>query len=466
MSKRLALLFSMMAFICVVSCDSDNESSEECDKNFCDGNVANICENGQLSQITCPFGCENGLCSPLKCTNGQHSCAGNTPQQCINGVWYPQTRCNVSEVCRNGVCESRIPSDNCENDAMQCSNRGVPQKCIRTRWIDQTPCANGFTCVVGECKKTNSCTNGSLKCSDDGIPYKCENSIWKKQSACGANTVCKFGKCVENLDCGGVICAEDETCTNHVCVPNAQFSMIDGTKCDPETWVDYCTDDGEAVSCATLSGVYREKCAHGCVVADMTLLNDGEYWHPSFCDSDKSQLCRENDIYLEKYYCFSEKKVGDLKASYYESSYQCAEKIGGGYFALDYNDYYEATACLYGCDDNLHRCAELVCKEYCVGNVLNYCGESGSEEMDCTELDAFCRSFSKVDYADCFDSADICPEANATKTSCDIKNGKSIVTTRTCLSATNVTEDKMYWVKTSTKTCSGACNSSKTDCAQ
>lgn len=464
MSKRIALLLTMATATCMISCDSEDNS---CIQSSCDGSVLNVCHDGQIVEHkTCPNGCDGSQCieSMPAPYEGQTKCEGNTPMKYAGGTWNPQTPCAANQLCLQGICydQGTKTTDNCINDQVQCSKTGVPQKCINNSWVDQTACTTGFACIQGKCEQAGSyfCTEGKLKCNDQNTPVKCVSNEWIEQEACPENHGCLEGICVENPKCWNKHCKVDETCMNNVCVPSWELETPDGTKCDTNTWVDYCTNNNEAVSCAKTSGVYRIKCATGCVVADMTIANDNDPWFPAFCDTNKSQYCTEKDIYLESSYCFSEKDK--LGTTYYESSYQCAPKIGGGYFALDYNDYFDATGCPEGCDADNEHCAE--CIDKCNGNILDFCGEKDRQQLDCAELEAVCKSFSSVKIADCYDSSDECTELNSTKSKCDTTGGKGSVITWTCLHAENDKTDKNYWVKTATKACPAACNTAKTDC--
>ncbi len=450
----------------MISCDSEDSS---CIKSTCEGSVLNVCRDGQIVEHkTCPNGCSDSQCiaNAADAYEGQIKCEGNTPVRYTGGNWIPQTPCANYQRCLSGVCHNVADPENvCTGDQMRCSKYGVPQKCLQEIWTDQTPCAAGYECMSGKCepKAIQKCTEGKAICDNKGIPTKCIDGAWVEQATCTNNTTCKDGQCVEPPKCWNKQCAVDETCMNNVCVPNWQFDTPDGTKCNTETWVEYCNNENEAVSCASSKGVYRIKCSTSCVVVDLTIANNNEPWYPAFCDTDKSQYCTEKDIYLESYYCYSQTELNNK--TYYESSYQCAPKFGGGYFALDYLAYFDPKNCPEGCDSDNEHCAE--CVDKCNGNILNYCTETERKQIDCAgELDAVCKSFSSAHKADCFDTSDECEKLNETRTRCDLTGGKGSVTTWTCLHADNDQTAKNYWVKTATKACPAACNAEKTDCSK
>ncbi len=418
-------------------------------------------------QLPCPEGtiCTNGGCvSDLSCQDGERQCSGNVPVICSNGVWTKLSACEAGTTCEAGDCKSK----GCTTGSLKCDGNS-PMACVDGKWTTGSACSAGENCVLGRCvAKNDLCTEGSVRCSADGIPQKCVDGAWVGLDPCRLNEKCSVGSCVEKKKelCWNKECGINETCTNSVCVPNSELGVAKGAKCNPDTWVDYCMDDGTAVSCATTSGVYYISCPNGCKVGDFTMLMDGKPWFPAFCDTSWSQKC--SALSNEIPYCQSEKKSSG-EMVHFESTYQCVPAMGGGFFGMDYAGYDFYTNCKHGCDEDKKHCAVPTCDErdHCTGDVYSYCKEGVIEKLDCEkELEAVCREFSSVGKIECYDDSDLCEKEGNTRTRCDSSSMKGTLITYTCLKADNEPADKLYWVKTKTEACSGDCDSERIACAK
>ena len=376
--------------------------------------------------------------------------------------------CTSGMVCKDGLCVEPT-AGNCAEGTVQCLDGKEVQKCIGGKWNTLETCSTGYACIVDKCVKLGpvdtSCKKGEKKCSDSGVPQICGDSgNWLDQSACSGNTKCRNGNC-ESTICWKYECKDDETCVNHRCVPTWELTTPAGTKCDTDTWVDFCSDSGEVVSCAKKTGVYRMKCEQGCKVADLSVAMDGKTWIPAFCDTKWSAKC--TGYTSEIPYCSSE--VTANGKMYFEATYQCFPAYGGGYLGFDYGDsgYYDI--CTNKCDDKNEHCADLKCnvEDNCkANNVLSACSKGVMEDIDCKEYDMFCQEFTFNDkkYADCFDATDECLKLEDTKMSCSYKNSVGELSIWQCLKPDNSTNQKMYWIKTKTVNCENGCNATKNGC--
>ena len=456
--------------------DNCMSGSTKCDENSipnkCIGNrwvKMNPCSDGRT--------CVNGYCAkPVTtkaCNTGSMKCdSDGAPIICENNDWVKQDPCPKGKMCVYGKCTDMIKERECTNGSVKCGDNNAPIRCEGNAWVKKDPCPKDQKCVYGSCvgsTVTKECTGDSGQCTKDGVPQKCIDGKWTDQKPCGKDEKCSSGNCVATELCWNVTCKDDETCVNSVCVPNWELEAADGTKCDTDTFVEYCTDSGEAVACATTKGIYRNQCPEGCKVGDFTEIY-GDTWHPAFCDSFVSEFCKGTTP-EEVPYCSSEtKKDGGLL--YYESTYQCAPAFGGGYLALNYADFGYYTLCQYECDDDNLYCSKLPpvikCAEpdSCSGEELSYCSNGKIEKIDCVEFEAHCKSFAAHEYADCFDETDECTKLNEVKKSCETQNSVDILTEKTCLHADNDSGSKNYWVRTKRSACSKGCNQSKDGCAE
>ena len=420
MNRRIGVLF--LATLVLNACD---EEKNVCSESVCQGDVLVYCRQVEVVEVRCPFGCADGACMKL------------------------------GQVCENG--------------AVRCSEAGVPQMCTNNVWQDQTACVGEMTCRQGVCVQVETttedrvCDEGGKRCSRDGVPQICRDNRWEFQSACVGDAVCIDGEC-ERKTCGNDSCTSEETCVNDVCVPTAQLAMADGASCDPSTWVEYCSDANEAVSCASLKGVYRTQCSETrpCKVGDFTAFNDDTPWFPAFCDSPLSSHCYETT--LEIPYCTSVESDSGVK--FYEATYICAPTYDG-FMALDYAEFGYLTTCeKNGCDDTQTICSDsAVCDsdDDCEGDVLKYCSNGQFVEMDCEEYEAVCRATTLDNgarVANCFLEDDVCTTVGETKTSCT--NG--VQTTRTCVHSE--VDGKNYWMKSSAIRCATQCKKSGVECAK
>ena len=415
--RTTCVALCLLAAPLLAACESD----PECSQSRCEGDVAVMCHDGVRIERPCPYGCSDGRCQK-----------------------------------RSG----------CTEKATRCSADGVPQVCLGNAWKDLSPCKSPAVCHGGKCATPQTqkagCDEGRTRCSSDGVPQKCVGGIWVFQKPCGELEFCKDGACAANT-CGAARCAGDETCVNSVCVPSWQLSVANGAKCNPDTWVDYCSDANEVVSCSSQTGVYRDACTsqRPCTVGDFSAVM-GSPWSPAFCNSPLVTLCY--DTAAEIPYCT--KDTAANPSFYFENTIQCGPSPSGGFLAVDYAEYYESTKCPNGCDTTQTACADApACAEpeTCDGDVLHTCRSDGTPyALNCAELDAVCRKFTYTRgyYANCFEASDACKQRGATKLSCD----GSTLTTHTCLAADGDASGALYWAVTSRLHCAKGCNDAKTGC--
>ncbi|MBQ9393894.1 MAG: hypothetical protein IJU23_00020 [Proteobacteria bacterium] len=464
MRKNWACLGALLLAACVASCDDNGDNS--CTVSTCLGNVAQVCKNGVIESMACPIGCRDGACINANdfCVDNARRCKDALPQFCSGQQWHDLAACPSGTVCSEGNCVNPVVIE-CKESEVRCYDGKELQNCVGGKWNTKETCPTGYACIVDKCVKLGtSCNQGDKKCSDSGIPQVCDaNGKWIDRPACSGNMKCRNGSC-ESTICWKTECKADETCVNHRCVPNWELTTAAGTKCDPDTWVDYCSDKGEVVSCAVKTGVYRTKCELGCKVTDLSIAMDGKTWIPAFCDTKWSELC--TGFTSEIPYCTSE--VTANGKMYFEATYQCFPAYGGGYLGFDYGDagYYEL--CTNKCDDNKEHCADLKCEveDSCKQNVLAACSKGKMEDIDCTEYDMFCREYSYNDrkYADCFDANDECQVLEDVKMACAYKNSVGELSLWKCLKPDNSTDQKLYWVKTKVVNCENGCNNTKDGC--
>ena len=398
MRQWFGLGLGLLLMASQVSCEEDShlETKVLCVSGLCQGNVAYSCENGLSVAKVCPFGCALGQCLPM-CTEGMKQCSSvGVPQICLQGTWVDQTACVNGNVCENGACVPALGNDDCVNDSIRCA-AGIPQKCIQQVWVNQPACGmdqvcrqgicisnqtcvmgqtqcsggipqtcvngvwisragcgDGYTCVSGKCQPVAGCQEGSPKCGTNDRPYECIGGQWVEQAACPEHSKCTSGQCIplENELCWDISCSQEEVCINSVCVPQKQLTMHHGDACDTETWVDYCTDADEAVTCVS-NKVYIAVCPTGCRVIDFSMLMDGQKWFPAFCDTKWTSRCQY--ISNEIPYCVAEHTASGIQ--YYESTYQCVPVFGGGYIGFDYGLYQFSKPCSFGCDVAGEHCA-------------------------------------------------------------------------------------------------------------
>lgn len=470
MRNKWACFGLALLVVCGASCD-DNEN-HSCTVSTCLGNIAQICRQGVIESFACPIGCRDGACLTADdvCTENSRRCKNEVPQFCSGQQWRDLAACTAGTICRDGSCVSAVQTE-CVDGNLQCSNGNDVQKCVSGRWITIQTCQNGYACIFDKCVELGSgpaCTKGDKRCSSDGLPQICDaDGNWLDQASCPNNTRCQNGACESTL-CWKSICKDDETCLNFRCVPNWELTTPAGTECDPESWVDYCSNENEVVSCAKKTGVYRTKCDLGCKVIDLSIAMDGKTWIPAFCDTKWSEKC--SGYTNEIPYCSSE--VTSNGKLYFQATYQCFPAFGGGYFGIDYGDsgYYEI--CTNKCDVKNEYCADPKCEveDSCSGNVLSACSNGVLEDIDCTDYDMSCRQFTHNSnhYADCFDSIDECKSLEETKMKCEYKNSVGVLSLWTCLNPDNESggsNQKMYWVKTKSINCENGCNADKTGCS-
>ena len=206
MKKRYFLGFLALVLSTMVSCGSDDKSSDE------------ACNNAD----------------DVRCHEGR-------PQKCIDHTWTDQTPCGKNQTCDAGQCvDNSSPHNDCAANAVQCSYSGVPQKCSNGEWIDQDNCKTGEQCVDGKCIV---CKENAIQCSDTDVPQICKDGHWVNQAACEGEEVCSGGKCAKPIT---LVCLDNtmrcsETGRPQICKNNA---WEDDTACSDDR---ECKDDGRCV---------------------------------------------------------------------------------------------------------------------------------------------------------------------------------------------------------------------------
>ncbi len=197
---------------CPFGCIDDACVSDKCTDSSCkDSSTLLACENGKLKTVHCPNGCEKNACKEKsgteepkhdeKCTDGEKSCARDRITQCVNGEWQ------VSWVSCPGECEKGVcTGDPCTEGDKKCDENN--QMICKDGVWHLTECPNG--CEGGECKDGDaSCTDGDKKC-EDNTAMICEDGDWK-------TTPCEYGcvegECVSPCEDGDVKCNQDELLT-------------------------------------------------------------------------------------------------------------------------------------------------------------------------------------------------------------------------------------------------------------
>ena len=383
------------------------------------------CNNGAITETSCPFGCSNNACN--ECSNGDSVCNlddDNLINKCVDGHWTttncefgcnsekkicydcPQDniyqRCSDDNTsllkCENGIlseafCKfgcSKDTCNECTTDAKQCSESS-PQKieiCVDGHWgtISET-CVNGCKNAKCTCEEDGSDCDGNnmIICKDGYIdkvdcPYGCKNGTCRtlESVSCqiGAtkcefdNGVAKFYECTDSMlwddgrECETKFC--DAKKTDCGCEPESIKQI-----CENQLLIeDICVNEGEI----TYYNSTKKPCISPNHCRDNECVCDDD---DTMCEGNHILVCKDgtwnNDN--KKIVCFKSESEGNNDVSGYCS-----------------NGTFKELLCTkgLGCTD------ESGCNE-CV-NLSSKCSDNGNEIIKCnaehrwSELPTLCEN--------------------------------------------------------------------------
>ena len=269
--------------VCTVQC---LENQENCNGTCADintdpgncGGCGNVCNDNEV--------CIEGSCK-FYCPSGQEACG----EACFN-LNTDSTHCGKCDVvCEKGMtCESGSCTSICKPEETFCEESETCAD-LTNAFANCSTCGHaceaGQVCLKGECRQ--NCGESAVACNGSCIDPASNASF------CGAK-----GKCTDDLseseDFKGIECAQNETCTDGLCVCSADTD----TKCliasedenaryacvDPKLNAAYCgcTAESAGLNCETLPNVIEGSCADG--VCSFTC-------KPGYadCDNDPSNGC-------------------------------------------------------------------------------------------------------------------------------------------------------------------------------
>lgn len=252
---------------CVSSGDCDDGDS--CTVDTCD---SGICNNVPLcaSNAACNDG---NTCTSDVCVNG---CCMNTPL-CMAASDCDDQDPSTTDVCLNGCCANRRSDDLCEgmscDDADPCNGA---ETCVAGRCVPGTPpnCADGDPCTTDSCDSATGCAHDPVVCGDEES--------------------CVNGVCVPFDPCFAVLCDDFDPCTTGACVVESGEAICEffPVQCPPgficangscvRSCFDPC-DDGDACT-------ENDRCANGFCVGTTIVCDIGFQCVDGDCLSVTSEL--------------------------------------------------------------------------------------------------------------------------------------------------------------------------------
>jgi len=281
------------------SCTSDADCTAggdhvvgTCNKyGFCEY-TADIC-----SVVTCP--------APFECDEVEGCIL--RPQTCDDGELNDQNAC-TTDVCDPVFGRVTHVVQNCDDDDPNTTDLCVDGSCQFTLNCGGG-CDDGDPCTLDSCDPQHGCQHPPVDC---GEGFTCENATCKpyctKNSDCVDSNPCTVGTCdvdygkCEYAQRGDTTCADADSTTTDVCIPDASQTM--GFRCEnlptdctggcddgnPCT-VDICTTEGTCSSSAIPCGPGTVCQAGQCMLAPCSLDSDCDDGNPCTVNSCSGGLC-------------------------------------------------------------------------------------------------------------------------------------------------------------------------------
>ena len=288
----------MVLFARCGEADSDRCEGVECnDQNPC---TDDLCDpaSGECSYIAvtenapCDFDGLPGLCRSGVCVDAGF-CEGvdcDDENACTNDVCIRATGdCSYAAVAENTPCSfGGLPglcrSGECENarlcEGVSCDDHNectenlcnpVNGECVFTPVPDNTTCDFGDfpgLCRTGECEDAQLCEGVSCddhnECTEDlcnPANGECVFTPFPDDTTCdfgGLAGLCVSGLCEDAALCEGVVCDDDNECTEDLCIPMtgdcSHPALLDDTSCDFGGFPGVCTS-GVCEDAALCEGV-------------------------------------------------------------------------------------------------------------------------------------------------------------------------------------------------------------------
>lgn len=408
---------------CPLGCVNDACVQQACTMNTCaDSLTLAQCLNGQVYNIACPNGCENGMCKTAPGnTCIQSVCQdANTLLNCVNGVQTP-TPCPYG--CDNGNCRAACTADVCKDGGtLSICDNGIAK---------DVACDLG--CTAGKCNTAclaDFCRDSSiLMMCDEGqirpvsCPYGCANDKCNtKEGACSENSVSCDGAYVQTCLNGNWVKAStpcEEGCENGVCKGNGPSEdctngekRCDGNNlltCKNNSWTTEKCDKG-CENNACIGGSTGPKCTGGYEECDSTCkVTDGRTCAAACQDEYQSDVCCMDDTNI---YCEDPGSIPDsMTCSEYESSKNTTCKLTDGTTCADYCTSQGYDTCCVNLKQGMidcsckgstpaETCDEKTYKESCDGNTVHYCSGGEVVEFAC-DASTPCAVNATSGIADC-----------------------------------------------------------------
>ena len=243
----------------------------------CNGDYLEICNEGILERIFCPYGCDKGACLESQsdyCNLDETKCIYNPLgrpvfYKCHENKWEVQDVCD-SKTCdiQNKYCGciSKTQKFECrENDSILVNSecKEVVERSGYTQWVEEIENCN-YKCNPDrlEC---NQCEEGEITCDGESLS-KCING---------------HKEIIESCDYG---CHESQKKCNHCNLDDAECRGYDLYACDPDT----------RELTPTLCGTY------GCNIntKKCSICKEGDYK----CEYDIQSVCKDGD-YIKDELC-------------------------------------------------------------------------------------------------------------------------------------------------------------------
>ncbi|MBR4985306.1 MAG: hypothetical protein IKY83_06180 [Proteobacteria bacterium] len=270
---------------------SNGKCANQCEEGYkgCtdDGWTSVSCDNGVLKKTPCLGGqsCIDGECkAPAECDPETFVavCEDGKAKKCLSSGKISLEICQNGTECYNGACVTDGP---CNIDTFKpvCIDKTTVQLCGDNSLKTTVSCDNGYTCEGGICQNfPKTCTTGELSCMSASVMRECIDGAWHARYCNIPTEACVAGSCVNTADTekcdesaapvckdneivacehGYVVttkCGENQHCEAGTCFDD----IIEGGKCDPESFQQQCLDDKNTALCSE-GTIIKVACGEG-----------------------------------------------------------------------------------------------------------------------------------------------------------------------------------------------------------